>query len=459
MLQKACIFILISVWALSNATAQDVMFDEPHTADGAIFLQTVEGIETPVDILGNAINAHPVFRMSASERSANGWAKTVTRNETSKDARSGSGPTFNLTYLDQVNGNGQGFDDPTLGEARRMALEAAFEYYASLMEDFGEADIEIRESFQGNPTSNPFAFSASYYFGSKGFNSPFTKAHIASGNDPYDAYPDGYLQFNFHTNLNYSYDINSTPSSQEFDFYTIALHEILHILGFTSYSNDKGESAASESVYTSFDEYLADYNKDILFEESGSGSSTVVATPSDGMLTNNQVWFELYPGQFAPIFSPNPFNGSSLDHFDNGRTDHGEYVMHPSLSKGDAFKLLHEDEVRVLERLGYSVNYSIATAIEEGFSEGAPINVTSGLYPNPAYTSDPIKIDISTIAGSEILVIVYDMMGKQSYSKVILNQGAGPVTAIDPRNNLAPGMYIVVGSSKDELFNEKLVIR
>jgi hypothetical protein len=57
------------------------------------------------------------------------------------------------------------------------------------------------------------------------------------------------------------------------------------------------------------------------------------------------------------------------------------------------------------------------------------------------------------------LVIVYDMMGRESYSKVILNQGSGPITAIDPYHNLSPGMYIVVGSSNDELFNEKLVIK
>jgi len=459
MLRIVALFILISAWASSNVVAQDVMFDEPHAAHGEIFLQTIDGIETPVDALGNTIIAHPVFRMTSSERAENAWATSINRNPGTSDVRDGIGPTFHLIYLDQVNGNGQGFDHPTLGGLRRAGLEAAFAYYASMLEDYGQADIEIRESFSGNPTSNPFAFSAAYYFGSKGFNAPFTKAHIASGNDPYTAYPDGYIQFNFHSNLNYNYNVNSTPSSLEFDFYTIALHEILHMLGFTSYANENGQSAASENVYTSFDEYLINYNKDVLFEESGSGSSTTVATPDDGTLTNNQVWFELYPGQFAPVFSPNPFNNSSLDHFDNGRSNHGGYLMHPSLSKGDAFKMLHEDEVRVLETLGYSVNYSIATAIDEGFSEGAPILITSGLYPNPAYTSDPIRIDIGELADSEILVIVYDMMGKQSYSKVILNQGSGPITAIDPRNNLVPGMYIVVGSSKDELFNEKLVIR
>jgi hypothetical protein len=338
-------------------------------------------------------------------------------------------------------------------------LEAAFAYYASVIEDFGVADIEIRESFSANPNSNPFAFSAAYYFGSKGFNDPFTKAHMTTGNDPYGPYPDGYLQFNFHPNLDYNYVVSANPGQQQYDFYTVALHEILHLLGFTSYANGSGESAASPDVFTSFDEFLSDYNKDELFTVSGSGSNTMVHKPEDGALTNNQVWFQLYEGQHAPVFSPANFSASSLDHFDNSRSDHGEYLMHPSLTNGHAFKQLHEDEVRVLEQLGYTVNYSVATSVDEAITEGTPIQVPSALYPNPAINSEAIRIDLGNVKEDEVLVIVYDMMGRQSYSKVIINPGPGPVTAIDPYHQLTPGMYIVIGSSKDELFNEKLVIK
>lgn len=453
---RLSIIILLTL-ASTSVFAQDVLFDDQHISDGAVYLKTVDGNEIPVDIEGNPIEVNPVFRMSESERANFDWAKSISRS--TQDGRDFNGPTFHLTYLDQVNHTGKGFDDQALGAQRRSALEAAFAFYSEMLEDFGSADIEIRESFFGNPTSNPFAFSASYYFGSKGFNQPFTRSHIVSGNDPYDAYPDAYLQFNFHANLSYNYAIGSTPNSQQFDFYTVALHEILHVLGFTSYCNANGESAASEDVFTSFDEYLADYNKDVLLELSGSGSSTSVALPQDGSLTNNQVWFELYPNQYAPIFSPNPFNASSLDHFDNSRSADGGYLMHPSLSKGYAFKTLHEDEARVLEILGYLVNYSIATSVDEFSDESAPANVISGLYPNPARVSERVQIDLGELDGDEVLVIVYDMMGRESYSKVILNRGPGPITAIDPNQNLAPGMYIVIGSSRDELFNEKLVIK
>jgi len=435
------------------------MFDNMHQHDGAIYLKTINGSEIPHNADGIPVVAHPAFRMTVDERVAAGMAVSIASSgDVSEQRTNDPGPTFNITYLDVVNGTGGGFDHPANGAERRNALEAAFQYYASVVQDEGDVDIEIRESFSASPNSNPFAFSAAYYFGSKGFNSPFTQHHITSGNDPYNGFPDGYIQFNFHNGFNYNYTVNATPADDQFDFYTIALHEILHLLGFTSYADQTGGSAASEHVYTSFDENLADYLKDDLFESTGSGSGTTINIPAASLLTNNQVWFELYSNQHAPVFSPDPFNGSSLDHFDNGRSDHGEYLMHPSLSKGIAFKLLHEDEVRVLEKLGFSVNYSFATSIHDN-EIASTENILSGLYPNPAHSSEGVQIDINQINEPEILVIVYDMLGRESYSKVVLNEGKGPITAIDPYNNLAPGMYIVIGSTKDELFNEKLVIK
>lgn len=453
---RSLLYILVAFVLSNYAFAQDVMFDDIDQTDGAIYVKLVDGEELTLNSRGEVIQLHDIYRQSKEYIQDNGLGTSISRKN---DPYRSEGVTFNLVYLDIVNNTGVGFDDPELGEQRRNVLESAFEYYASVIEDQGTADVEIRESFSGNPASNPFAFSAAYYYGSKGFNEPFTQVHLTTGNDPHGPYPDGYIQFNFHPNLNYSYSVSGNPNQDQYDFYTIALHEALHLLGFTSYSTENGQSAASEDVYTSFDEFLMDYNKNRVFELMGSGSSATVSSPSDGVLTNNQVWFELYPNHHAPVFSPSPFNGSSLDHFDNSRTDHGDYLMHPSLTNGEAFKLLHEDEVRVLEQLGYQVNYSIATSVDELESEELPVNEFSDLYPNPAYNGDAIQIDFGNAYFEEVLVIVYDMMGRESYSKVLINPGPGPVTAVDPYNNLTPGMYIVVGSSNDELFNQKLVIK
>lgn len=459
MLRNAIISILLILTGTVATQAQHFCSASTHENDGAIFLKTINGVEIPHDADGNIIEAHPIFNLSISEREERGLLTSVSANGNTIGRGNEFGPTFHLTYLDQVNNTNEGFDDSALGEERRAALEAAFAYFSSIMDDVGEADIEIRESFFANPNSNPFGLAAAYYFGSKGFNSPFTQSHIVSGNDPYGPYPDGYLQFNFHSMLNYNYNYSADPNNQQFDFYTIALHEIMHLLGFTSYASETGVSIASDAVYTTFDKHLVDENLNILFAPSGSGSSTAFASLPNGILTNSQVWFELYTDEYAPVYSPNPFSGSSLGHFDNNRSSHGEYVMHPSLSKGDGFKLLHEDEVRVLEKLGYEMDYSVATAIDEEPELAETNNGHSTLYPNPAHSSDGIQIDLGEVNGSEILINVYDMMGRKSYSKVIQNQGTGTVTAIDSYSNLSPGMYIVIGSAEQELFSEKLMIK
>lgn len=430
---------------------EEVMMDGNNPKDAAIFLVEQNGMTVMKDGHGNQIVAHPVFSISKTDQINRGFTKQVGR---SGSERSG-GPTFNLTYVDVVDGTGKGFDDPIKGQQRRTALENAFGYYSGLIEDEGEVDVEIRESFFGSPSTNPFAYSASYYFGATGFNRAFTQQHIITGSDPYPNFPDGYVQFNFSDAMNYHFSATSMPASDEFDFHTIALHEIMHILGFTSYLDSDGNSAAAPGVFTEFDELLRDYNKDELISITGSGPSMEVAGPSASLLTNDQVWFEFNPAEHAPVFSPFYFTGSSCDHFDNSRSGQGDYVMHPSLIRGEGFKTLDHDEAYTLERLGYSVNIGVATSIVD--EEGPTI--ASHLYPNPAMLNSEIRIDVGAKPGEEILVIVYDMLGKESYSKVVIQDQPGAITAIDPYNNLSAGVYIVIGSSHDELFNQKLVIR
>lgn len=439
---------------------QELLFDEPHLEDRAIHMVVRDGKEVVVNSSGQVIDLHPVFLRPEHQRKSEGLTVGISSPEHAQMKANGSiGPTFNLTYVDVANSNGQGFDHPTEGAKRRAALEAAFAYFASSMTDIGSADIEIRASFSGNPNSNPFAFSGAYYYGSRGFNDPFTVRHITTGNDPHGTFPDAYIQFNFHSGMNFNFDVNAEPASDQYDFFTVALHEIMHVLGFASYCNAVGESAASPNIFTSYDGRLVDYLKNPLFELMGSGNTAYVTKPAQGLLTNNQLWFEPSPGRLFPVFSPSSFNSSSISHFDNSRTTHGGYVMHPSLNRGKKFAHLHEEEVEVLQLLGYGMDISFATSIGDHSDHGPVSSGFSNLYPNPVERGQAVLINAPATDESEILVIVYDMMGREAYSKVMLTPGAGPLTAIDPHHNLRPGMYLVIGSSRHELFNQKLVIR
>ena len=439
------------------ALAQDVvMMDGNNPKDAALYLKTINGTATLVDGHGHAVSAHPVFASDISEQIDRGWAQRVDRGGARPNSRGAdAGPVFNLTYVDVVNGSGKGFDDPQSGALRRATLEAAFQYFSHSIDNVGEVDIEIRESFEGHPSSNPFGYAASYYFGSVGFNRSFTQQHILSGSDPYPNFPDGYIQFNFHAGMNYFYSKHDNPGGDQFDFYTIALHEIMHLLGFTSYLDQNGNSAASPGVYTEFDEMLRDHNKNELISVTGSGQNTQVVGPVATLLTNGQVWSELQTGGYAPVYSPASFSGSSCDHFDNNRGT-GNYVMHPSLHRGESFKILDGEEVNALIGLGYEMDMSVATGVTD---HAGPFAEIGNLYPNPARRGNGIEINVGDRPGEEILVIVFDMPGRESSSKVVVQEQPGPITAIDPYNNLSAGMYIVVGSTNDELFNQKLVIR
>lgn len=81
------------------------------------------------------------------------------------------------------------------------------------------------------------------------------------------------------------------------------------------------------------------------------------------------------------------------------------------------------------------------------------------IFPNPN-EGENINISFNTIQGDEILVVVYDVNGKESYSKVIISQQDGEnIYAIDPSSKLSSGMYLITATSQQKIYNKKLIIR
>ena len=137
MLRTLIISILfLAQFGIQKTQAQHVDFDHMHASDGAIYVKSVNGTDVLYNAEGNEIEVHPVFRMDISERKELGVLKSVSSQDGSTTGRDNElGPTIHLTYLDQVNNTNSGFDHPILGEQRRNTLEAAFEYYASIIQD------------------------------------------------------------------------------------------------------------------------------------------------------------------------------------------------------------------------------------------------------------------------------------------------------------------------------------
>lgn len=88
-------------------------------------------------------------------------------------------------------------------------------------------------------------------------------------------------------------------------------------------------------------------------------------------------------------------------------------------------------------------------------SDGLSFNV----YPNPSDGTD-IRISMKVEKVEEVLIVVYDMLGKEYYSKVILiNQGDENVFGIDPSGKLSPGIYMITATAKKEIFSKRIIVK
>jgi hypothetical protein len=81
------------------------------------------------------------------------------------------------------------------------------------------------------------------------------------------------------------------------------------------------------------------------------------------------------------------------------------------------------------------------------------------LYPNPS-SGDNVNLLLNGSKDQEVLVVVYDINGKESYSKVIItSDDGGNVYAIDPSNKLSPGVYLVTATSNQSIFSKRMIVK
>ncbi|MCX6296460.1 MAG: T9SS type A sorting domain-containing protein [Bacteroidetes bacterium] len=81
------------------------------------------------------------------------------------------------------------------------------------------------------------------------------------------------------------------------------------------------------------------------------------------------------------------------------------------------------------------------------------------VYPNPN-NGDNFNISLNAGQGEEVVVVVYDAIGKVAYSKVITTQNKGEnVFVIDPSSKLSPGIYMISASSQQGVYNKKMIVK
>lgn len=82
------------------------------------------------------------------------------------------------------------------------------------------------------------------------------------------------------------------------------------------------------------------------------------------------------------------------------------------------------------------------------------------IYPNPSANLESVKVNLTGLDPSKsVLVVLRDINGKEVYTKIISTGTNGEATtALDIFEKIAPGVYFVVASSDDKIYNKKLII-
>lgn len=287
-----------------------------------------------------------------------------------------NGANFQVTYAD---GAGEGFNDATLGAARKTAFEYAMNLWAGMLSSsetirveatfdplggspfgavLGQAGAnQIFANFSGAPLAN------TWY--------PDALADSLRGADNNPGSPDIYAFFN--SDVDNAYVLGATDwyygtdgnSGSHIDFVSVVLHELCHGLGFFDLVNETNGSWFL-SVPDIYGRHL----------ERPSGSPSAFLSMTNGQrlsaLTSEDVRFAgsaanaANGGTNPPIYAPSPYqNGSSISHFDTSMTP--DQLMEPSYTGAN-----------------HSPGLALAVFQDMGWALATPTNT-----PTPTHTVTP----------------------------------------------------------------------
>lgn len=88
-------------------------------------------------------------------------------------------------------------------------------------------------------------------------------------------------------------------------------------------------------------------------------------------------------------------------------------------------------------------------------SENAVFNV----FPNPN-DGEETYVNLQGFKANDLLVVVYDMFGREIYSKVEIREQDGFLFTLSTDGKKLPtGVYIITASSNDKVFQQKLIVK
>jgi len=82
------------------------------------------------------------------------------------------------------------------------------------------------------------------------------------------------------------------------------------------------------------------------------------------------------------------------------------------------------------------------------------------VFPNPSKEGETTFVSLKGVESENMLVVVYDMLGREIYSKVEVKENGGYLFTINTGgSSLSKGVYLIIGSSVDKHFSQKLIVQ
>jgi hypothetical protein len=260
---------------------------------------------------------------------------------------------FAVTYMDVVNATGAGFDDPGRGAIRRATVDAVLAYLDSVLNESGAVQILFQLS---GSVGGALAGAGTTFPTAPGFYGGHAFEHITTGIDPNGAAtPEISVRVDFSHPWN---DDLGPPATNEFDLFSVLLHELTHGLGIQSLVNSQGVNPFRPGVLSTWDSLIELADGTDMWALVG-GTPQFLGTPAD-LVSGNLVFAgpnaQAAFGSKPPVGAIQGFPFIDLSHWKPGFPVVA--VMEGSSSPGEMVRAYAPVDAGALIDIGY-VNFQI----------------------------------------------------------------------------------------------------
>lgn len=293
--------------------------------------------------------------------------------------------TFTVTHAD----NNAGWNDPTLGKARRDTLQAVFAYLNTVLDANGRIDYQTNASDYN--ATGPIASAIPRFTNApNGFSSGHAFMHATSGVDPNPGTADATITVDWGYSL--SPGLNPPPNGQ-LDLASVLLHEVTHSLGFLTRIRPDATSAVTNTdpgVYTVMDSYarLGNVAPATALFASGGNYTGIAADLSDfspGIFFWGPAGMAANSGKPLKLFQTNPHGlGSGLSHTG--------LLMGPTISNNVMNRTYSVRDLGMLRDIGWTIKPQTPGVL-------GPKTIT--FMSDPVPVNDPPSNDLNDIMNGQ----------------------------------------------------------